>query len=303
MPETTDPRRAAEPPELIEVFTTHAAAWKTTPNPMPLPIAGTVLDRLREDVATLGWFKARFDSVLQLCAGKPSDYLMMVSEILAAAGMPAADGQPLSLTWDGIVMGPSDDTPRENTLVPTTTPFGVQAFLVLDDERRLALGNLLLAGVPTEECRVLACGLPDGLLDTEDPRARGMIRVDVAGSTDGGSWWCSPACASAAITAAGNELAAADRTAAAAPASTEDDVDQRYGPGAGDEYALQMAEAAAAALEEARGYDDDDTDDSPFYDGKPDGDNPLYEVNEDDHPADADDLVDAEDDDAAGGAR
>lgn len=300
MPETTDPRRAAEPPELIEVFTAHASAWKTTPNPTPpLPIAGTQLDGLREQVATLEWFKARFDNVLRLCAGRPSDHLMTVSEVMAAASTPVADGQPLALTWDGIVMGPSDDTPRENTLVPTITPFGVQSFVVLDDEQRLALGTLLLAGVPTEKCRVLACGLPDGLLDTEDPRARGMIRVDVAGSTGGGFWWCSPACASAAITQRGNELAAADRAAAAAPASTEDDVDQTYGLGAGDEYTLQIAAAAAAALAEGRAYDaeDDDpaVDDDPVDEGhlaEDDGlgDWPMYGAIENDHQVD--DLAD-----------
>lgn len=215
------------------------------------------------------WFHTRQRAVGQLCEGRPLDYCVEVSEVLTALDGRTPTTAPLTITWDGIVMGPSGDTPNENTLVPCTTARGGAAALVLDDEGRLALGGLLLATLHTAEgCPTHGCGTAaSNELDATNPFVQGWILLDVAGTEGGPRWWCSPLCAQAAMAAAGAELAAADQLAAvdpdeqvpyllAADVPTVDvvsDLDARYGVGASDEYALQVAEAVDADFEDECG--------------------------------------------------
>lgn len=162
---------------------------------------------------------APWQAVQALVAGRPEGDLMLVSEILKACDPKRQPGAPLAVTWDGLVMGPSGDTPNENTLVPCTTPHGTPAVLVLDDDRRLQLGELLLSTVHTAEtCHTPGCGTAAGEVDATNPFITGWICIEVAGTDGGPRWWCNAWCANAAITAGGAELAAADQTAATDPA-------------------------------------------------------------------------------------
>lgn len=171
------------------------------------------LDELREDNASLLHIKAQLDGIRQALVGRPDTDLMLVSEILAAADprQTVTTSAPLALYWDGVVMGPSGDTDHENTLVPCTTAHGGPAALVLGDASRLALGGLLLAHPYTgKACPTPGCGTPADELDASDPHVWGWVLVDVAGTESPARWHCTPWCASAAITAGGAELAAAD---------------------------------------------------------------------------------------------
>ncbi|MEU3346373.1 hypothetical protein ABZ723_15585 [Streptomyces sp. NPDC006700] len=167
------------------------------------------LGHLRQGVATLSHFKDQLDGIRRALSGRPDNDLVFVREVLAAADPQAPFGAPLPVTWDGIVMGPSDDTEGENTLVPLTTSHGGAAALVLDTEQRLALGGWLLAHAHTG-CPTPGCGIDAATVDEADPTMWGWILVQVAGTDTPARWYCNPWCASGAITAAGAELAAVD---------------------------------------------------------------------------------------------
>ena len=188
------------------------------------------LDRAREDRHSLDWFHSRYRAVGQLCAGRHPDHLLTVSEVLTAIDGKVTGG-PLPITWEGVLVGPQGDGPGgDRTLLGCTTARGGVAVLALDDEQCTDLAAKLATVHPAEACATPGCGLADGDLDASDPMVWGWIRIDVAGTDDGPRWWCSPACATAAMTAAGAELAAADQLAAIAPETTavatvvEDDV-------------------------------------------------------------------------------
>jgi hypothetical protein len=204
------------------------------------------LAQAREAIQARDWFHARWQSVQRLVAGRPGTDLMLVSEILAATDPNRAAGQPLSVTWDGLVLGPSGDTEGENTLVPCTTEHGAQAVLVLDTEQRAHLGGLLVTPTHTgEACATPGCGLAAEDLDASGPSLWGWICVEVVGTEQGPRWWCNPLCVSAAIADARAELAAADQLAAITPAApapgavVEDDVAHCHRCGCTDDRACE----------------------------------------------------------------
>lgn len=207
------------------------------------------LTQATQDRDARDWFHTRQRAVGQLCEGRPLDYCVEVSEVLTALDGRTPTTAPLTITWDGFVRGPSGDTPNEDTILPCTTARGGPAALVLNDEKRLALGGLLLAVLHTVEgCTTPGCGMSADELEASDPTVSGWVLVDVAGTEGGPRWWCNALCAQAAMAAAGAELAADDQAA---------DLDARYGPGASDEYVLQQGEAMQAAFEDERGDDGD----------------------------------------------
>lgn len=160
-------------------------------------------------------------AVRELCEGRAGHYHLPVSEILRALDGPRSAIEPrsLALAWDGIVAPPAGDRPGETTLIGCVTGLGGRAVLELTEDQRHDLVARLAATVyPAEACATPGCGLPDDTLNAASPSVWGWIRLDVAGTQDGPRWWCSPACATAAMTAAGAELAAADQLAAITPA-------------------------------------------------------------------------------------
>lgn len=176
------------------------------------------LGQAQQDAEAVDWFHARYRAVGALCAGRRSDDCLTVSEVLTAIDGRTTDA-PLTITWDGVIAPPAGDRPGEHTLVGAVTARGGSAVLVLDDAQLLDLGERLLSTVHTAEaCATPGCGTPDTGLDATNPFIQGWIRVDVAGSESGPRWWCSAACATAAMAHLGAEVAAADQAAATDPA-------------------------------------------------------------------------------------
>ncbi|MDX3748695.1 hypothetical protein [Streptomyces sp. AK08-02] len=174
--------------------------------------------RADQDEETVAWFHGRLMTVAALCAGRRPEDLLTVHEVLTAADGRQPTDAPLTIAWDGTVRGLVGDTPHEDTVVPCTTVRGGPAALVLDDQQRLMLGELLLATVHTAAtCSTPGCGMADEDLDPSDPVVPGSVLVQVSGTDEPARWWCSVWCANSAITAAGAELAAADQAAAVDP--------------------------------------------------------------------------------------
>lgn len=207
---------------------------------------------------TVEWYKARYDALLALCAGRPATHLMTVQEILHATDAPEemTTGAPLQITWTGTVTSPAHGGPA---VVPGTTTLGGPAALVLPPHDAHQLGQMLrpARAVPDEDearcvgcgctedracpggctwvpnagmvdlcsacvCTTEGCGLPAGgeEMDESDPMLWGWIYVKAAGTERAGRWVCSPPCAAREIAAAGQELAEIDRAAEHAPDQT-----------------------------------------------------------------------------------
>lgn len=161
-------------------------------------------------------------AVHRLCAGRRSDDWLSVAEVRRAVEGRALASAPLTITWDGVVSGSQEDRPGEATLVGCTAALGGPVVLALDDDQRVALAVRLLAVVPPAVvCGDMVCGTPTADLTEYDPTLFGGIVLDVVGTTRGECWWCSPACAIAAMNTAGAELAAADQQPPALPAEAE----------------------------------------------------------------------------------
>lgn len=183
------------------------------------------INQAREDRQARDWFHDRYKAVGRLCAGRRPEHLLTVAEVLTAIDGKTVDA-PLAITWDGVVAPPHGDLPGEATLVGCTTARGGTAVLALDDTQRAALAAKLLATVhPAEACATPGCGEPQ-LYPHEavSPAMSGWIALQIAGvdSWGGPRWWCTPACATAAMAAAGAELAAADQLAAITPTPAPD---------------------------------------------------------------------------------
>ncbi|MFI0528513.1 hypothetical protein ACH3XX_00515 [Streptomyces scabiei] len=160
-----------------------------------------------------------YRAVRQLIAGRRLDDWLSVSEVLRAVEGKAPASAPLTVTWDGQVSGSEEDRPGETTLVGCTAALGGSAVLALDDDQRVDLAVRLLATVPAAvRCGNTCCGTPTRDLIESDPKLWGGIVLDVVGTTGGRCWWCSPACAIAAMNTAGAGLAAADQLVATDPA-------------------------------------------------------------------------------------
>ncbi|MFJ1664842.1 hypothetical protein ACIOK4_00345 [Streptomyces bottropensis] len=184
------------------------------------------LNQAREDRHSLDWFHSRYLAVGELCAGRHSDHLLTVAEVLTAIDGKLTGG-PLPITWEGVLVGPQGDGPGgDRTLLGCTTARGGVAVLALDDEQCTDLAAKLATVHPAEACATPGCGLADDQVDESDPTLWGWIRLDVAGSEQGPRWWCTPACATAAMTAAADQLAAITpaRPTRPAPMVVEDDV-------------------------------------------------------------------------------
>ncbi|MFM9594509.1 hypothetical protein ACKI1O_34615 [Streptomyces scabiei] len=158
--------------------------------------------------------QAGYRAVRELCAGHRPDDLLSVAQVLRAVEGQAPAPAPLTITWDGEVTGSQQHRPGEPTLVGCTAALGGSAVLALDDDQRVDLAVRLLASVPSAvNCGNTHCGTPTRDLVESDPALWGGIVLDVVGTTRGKCWWCSPACAIAAMNTAGAELAVEDDVA------------------------------------------------------------------------------------------
>lgn len=200
------------------------------------------------ELARMAGAQRRADAVGRLIEGRPGFHLLPVAEIAAAVeyGKTPHDGSPpMTLTWTGRAQVPDARSPRKQVVVECTSSYGGRTNLVLTDEERGALAGLLTTETrdPNAKCPTYACGTDQDL----DPVARHLVgwsRLEIASLCDGPRWYCSDMCVVDALARAGRELALVDQA---------DGLDARYGVGASDEYALQVAQAHAADVEDERG--------------------------------------------------
>lgn len=210
------------------------------------------LDETRKQLAAIAGSRRQLEAVLRLCEGRRGDDLLLVSTVAVAAecGTTALDNFPMTLKWTRKVGLPDDGRRDGHAIVECTSAYGGRADLALTGDERHALASLLDAEIIPDiyaPCpHSTACGRHDDEIDASDPAMFGWARLDVAGVDDGPAWFCSPACVFNALARAGAEL------------EQIDDLDGRYGPGASDEYALQVAEATEASFEDERGDVDED---------------------------------------------
>lgn len=229
---------------------------------------GIELAQAAQDRQAREWFHTRWASVGRLCEDRFPDDVLRVDEVLAALDARAPATLPLTLRWDGTVTEPSGDGPGAATLVGCTTARGGKAVLVLDQDQRQPLASRLDLQVRdvTTPCPTAGCGTEHDL-DASD--LFGWSRLEIASLGDGPRWYCSDMCVFDALARAGHDLAADDQLAAADPEDPvpfldttgveglADELDERYGAGASDEYALQVAEATEATFEDERGNVDE----------------------------------------------
>lgn len=215
------------------------------------------LQEARTQLAEMAGEHRRVQAVRRLCEGRRGDDLLLVSAVAVAAesGTTALDSVPMTIRWTGQVDYPL----RGRSLVRCTSSYGQDAVLLVEGEDRTRLASLVDAEIRDVHApcpRHLGCGAPTDY-DMTDPKSFGWFRLDVAGIEGGPHWYCSPGCVTAAMTRAREQLAAADRAAAVNPGEQAYDeasyLDERYGPGASDEYALQQAEAVEQGFADERG--------------------------------------------------
>lgn len=254
------PHETQTPPPLIHVPTAQALATVRQYDAQTVEdIAAAMYEQAKtedavelaaacQDRQALDWFHDRWRAVGRLCEGRPLEDWLQVSEVLTAIDGRLPARLPLTMTWDGLVADPVGDGPGEVTLVAATTARGGQAVLALDDDKRLQLGEKLLATLhTTETCHTPGCGQTPDELDGSGPPLQGWIRVQVAGVDGPARWWCNPWCANSAITAAGAELAALDQAAAVDPNAQAAEI----------ELAVAAANVDAQAYERLHGGDAD----------------------------------------------
>lgn len=205
-------------------------------------------------------YRAR-QAVLRLCEGRCGDDLLLVSAVAVAAetGTTALDGLPMTLTWKRSAQLPLATDLLKRAVVECESSYGGRADLVIDGDDRRALASLLDSEIVLDihaPCpHSQQCGTAEDL-DASDPQLFGWTRIEVAGIEGGPRWYCTPQCVSNALARAGEELTVIDQMA--------DDLDARYGPGASDEYAAQLAEATNDT------FDDDHYEGDDGYEGHED---------------------------------
>ncbi|MFE9923302.1 hypothetical protein ACFYQA_17455 [Streptomyces sp. NPDC005774] len=218
------------------------------------------LAELRKQLATMAGVHRQREAVLRLCEGRRSDDLLLVSAVATAAecGTTALDGFPMTLTWERGADIPEATDPVKRAIIKCTSSYGGRADLIVDGDDRMALASLLDTEMVVDTnapCPHSAqCGTGEELDAAFDSELFGWARLEVVGIEGGPRWYCTPACVSNALARAGAELAVIDQMADDLVAVDQAEYpDAYYGPGASDEYALQVAEATEAAFDDERG--------------------------------------------------
>ncbi|MEW2636449.1 hypothetical protein AB0903_33635 [Streptomyces sp. NPDC048389] len=174
------------------------------------------IDDLREENASLRHFKGQLDAVRRVLAGHRGDDAMLVREILTATdGQNPLDGIPWTLAWNGGVGLPDGGSRHGRAIVECATSYGARADLVLTGDKRQALAALLDTEIVRDihaQCPTDGCGAAEAE-GASYPLPDGWARLEIAGDADGLRAYCSPMCVSLAFARAGEQLAAADRTA------------------------------------------------------------------------------------------
>lgn len=210
-------------------------------------------------LAKMAGAQRQIDAVGRLIEGRPGWHHLSVAEIAAAveyAKTPHDGSPPMTLTWTGRVQMADARSARTEALVECTSSYGGRADLVVTGEQRAALASLIDSEIRdiNATCPTPGCGT-DHDLDAAD--LFGWSRLQIASLGDGPRWYCCDVCVVNALARAGHEIAAADRAAAVDPGEQAYDeasyLDVRYGVGASDAHAEQLAAAHAADVADERG--------------------------------------------------
>lgn len=212
-------------------------------------------------VAEMAGAQRQVQAVGRLIEGRPGWHLLPVAEIAAAleyGTTPHDSSPPMTLTWTGRVQMADARSARAEAVVECTSSYGGSADLVVTGEQRAALASLIDSEIReiNATCPTPNCGTSDDL-DATNPFLFGWSRLQIASLGDVPRWYCCDVCVVNALARAGHEIAAADRAAAVDPAEQGYDeasyLDVRYGVGASDAHAEQLAAAHAAGVEDERG--------------------------------------------------
>ena len=230
--------------------------------------AAEIKERGRQLARMAGAVRQR-DAVLRLCEGRPGTHLLTVAEVAAAAGYGTTpfDSFPMTLAWTGTVGIPGPNDSRRESVIECISSYGGRAVLAVEGDARIRLASLVDAEVRDVHapCPTPNCGTDH---DADPTDMVGWAQLVAGGTEDTRPrWYCSPMCVSNALARAGEELAAVDQAAAVDPDEQDsglpygdvaEDLDARYGVGASDEYAMQVAEATEQGFEDERGDVDED---------------------------------------------
>ncbi|MGA5076219.1 hypothetical protein ACPC37_01130 [Streptomyces griseoincarnatus] len=245
----------------VEAAVSAARAQAHAENQAELAELREELAEARQQLALMAGARRQLAAVLRLCEGRRGDDLLLVSAVAVAAesGATALDGFPMTLTWKRSVDIPAATDPVKRAVIACKSSYGGRAELVVEGDDRRALASLLDSEIVLDihaPCpHSQQCGTAEDL-DASDPQLFGWTRIEVAGVEGGPRWYCTPQCVSNALARAGEELTVIDQMA--------DDLDARYGPGASDEYAAQLAEATNDT------FDDDHYEGDDGYEGHED---------------------------------
>ncbi|MFJ9895277.1 hypothetical protein ACIQPR_18370 [Streptomyces sp. NPDC091280] len=220
--------------------------------------AAEMAERGRQ-LARMAGAQRQVEAVGRLIEGRPGWHHVPVAEVAAAVefAKTAYDGSPpMTLTWTGRAQVPEAGSARTDAVVECVSSYGGRADLVVDGEQRAALASLVDSVIRDirAKCPTPNCGT-DHDLDPGD--LFGWSRLEIASLGDGPRWYCCDVCVVDALARAGHEIAAEDRAAAGDPGEQVYDeasyLDAQYGPGASDEYMVQVAEATEAGFADERG--------------------------------------------------
>ncbi|MFE7966939.1 hypothetical protein ACFU0X_28495 [Streptomyces cellulosae] len=107
------------------------------------------LAETRHQLALMAGVRRQLAAVLRLCEGRRGDDLLLVSAVAVAAesGATALDGLPMRLTWLRRADIPATTDTVKRVTIPCESSYGGRAELVIEDDDRAGLADLLTAEV------------------------------------------------------------------------------------------------------------------------------------------------------------
>ncbi len=107
------------------------------------------LAEARRQIGVMAGARRQLAAVLRLCEGRRGDDLLLVSAVAVAAetGRTALDGLPMRLTWVRRVDIPATTDAVKRVTIPCESAYGGRAELVIQDDDRAGLADLLTAEV------------------------------------------------------------------------------------------------------------------------------------------------------------
>ncbi|MGA5486664.1 hypothetical protein ACPCK1_02685 [Streptomyces pseudogriseolus] len=131
------------------------------------------LAEARYQLGIMAGVRRQLEAVLRLCEGRRGDDLLLVSAVAVAAetGRTALDGLPMRLTWLRRADVPATTDAVKRVTIPCESAYGGRAELVIEDDDRAGLADLLTA-------EVVADPATDPAPDDADDRQPAAVQVD-----------------------------------------------------------------------------------------------------------------------------